>query len=196
MRIIAGAWRGRTIYPPKGLDTRPTIDRVRESLMSSLASLRGSFEDACVLDAFAGSGALGLEALSRGAAWAVFCEKDRTALAALQRNMDIVGVSAQSTPGAVVKRGDVLTRIPGDVRRPFDLVLLDPPYALASSKVAAFLDALAARDALAQDAIVSYEHAAADDVSDAFAATAVSWEHVQSKRYGETAIDIFRRKEA
>ena len=72
MRIIAGQWRGRTIFAPQGDTTRPTTDRVRESLMSSLASARGGFEGAIVLDAFAGSGALGLEALSRGASFAQF----------------------------------------------------------------------------------------------------------------------------
>ncbi len=74
MRIIAGEWRGRPLAAPKGTDTRPTTDRVRESLMSALASERGGFEGAVVLDAFAGSGALGLEALSRGASCAHFFE--------------------------------------------------------------------------------------------------------------------------
>ena len=92
MRIIAGEYRGRRLQAPKGDATRPTTDRVRESLMSALSSARGGFEGAVVLDAFAGSGALGLEALSRGAASAHFFEKDGVALRALCANVEALGV--------------------------------------------------------------------------------------------------------
>ena len=87
MRIIAGEYRGRRLEAPKGQGTRPTTDRVRESLMSAIHSARGGFEDARVLDAFAGSGALACEALSRGAASAVLCERDRDAAATIERNL-------------------------------------------------------------------------------------------------------------
>src|SRR3954454_21214655 len=92
MRIIAGEWRGRVIEGPPGQATRPTADRVRETLFSMLASRLGSFEELRVADLFAGSGALGLEALSRGAASAAFVENDRTANAMIRRNAERFGV--------------------------------------------------------------------------------------------------------
>src|SRR6476646_1865267 len=91
MRIIAGAWRGRTIEAPAGQSTRPTADRVRETLFSMLASRLGAFEELRVADLFAGSGALGFEALSRGAAHATFVESDPRAAAAIKRNAERLG---------------------------------------------------------------------------------------------------------
>src|SRR5262249_15359418 len=91
MRIIAGEWRGRRVEAPSGSNTRPTGDRVRETLFSMLASRIGSFEDLRVADLFAGSGALGFEALSRGAASATFVESDPVAAAAIRRNADQLG---------------------------------------------------------------------------------------------------------
>ena len=113
MRIIAGEYRGRRLQAPKGDATRPTTDRVRESLMSALSSARGGFEGAVVLDAFAGSGALGLEALSRGAASAHFFEKDGVALRALCANVEALGVPTLGAGArARLHRADVLERPP------------------------------------------------------------------------------------
>src|SRR6185437_15178113 len=99
MRIIAGAWRGRTLTAPPGTGTRPTSDRVRQALFDMLLHApwggRDLLEDASVLDAFAGTGALGLEALSRGAARATFIEHDRAALATLRRNIADCGAEAR-----------------------------------------------------------------------------------------------------
>ena len=119
MRIIAGAWRGRTLEAPPGRSTRPTADRVRETLFSMLASRLGSFEDLRIADLFAGSGALGFEALSRGAATATFVENDPAAAAVIRRNADKLGVSAQVLGGSALAlpRSD-----------PFDLIFADPPY--------------------------------------------------------------------
>ncbi len=126
MRIIGGAWRGRSVEAPPGQSTRPTADRVRETLFSMLASRLGSFEDLRVADLFAGSGALGLEALSRGATSAVFVESDAKAAAAVKRNAEklgaadrvrIIGGSALSLPRW----------------EPFDLIFADPPYAPGSA---------------------------------------------------------------
>src|SRR3954462_10245337 len=91
MRIIAGTWRGRPLAAPTGSSTRPTADRVRETLFSMLASRLGSFEDLRVADLFAGSGALGFEALSRGAASATFVERDAAATAIIKRNATKLG---------------------------------------------------------------------------------------------------------
>jgi 16S rRNA (guanine966-N2)-methyltransferase len=125
MRIIAGEWRGRSLEAPPGNATRPTGDRVRETLFSMLASRLASFEDLRVADLFAGSGALGLEALSRGAASATFVENDAQAAAAIRRNVSklgaedrvrLLGGSAHALP-----RSD-----------PFHLIFADPPYAPGS----------------------------------------------------------------
>lgn len=120
MRIIAGQWRGRVIEAPPGQSTRPTADRVRETLFSMLASRLGSFEDLRVADLYAGSGALGLEALSRGAASVTFVEIDRTAAATMRRNADKLGAAIQLIGGSAA----ALPRA-----EPFDLIFADPPYA-------------------------------------------------------------------
>jgi 16S rRNA (guanine966-N2)-methyltransferase len=119
MRIIAGRWRGRTLEAPPGRATRPTADRVRETLFSMLASRLGSFEDLRVADLFAGSGALGFEALSRGAAHATFVERDSSAVAAVRRNAGKLGASVQIFTGSALA-------LPGS--ETFDLILADPPY--------------------------------------------------------------------
>ncbi|MGE0224252.1 MAG: 16S rRNA (guanine(966)-N(2))-methyltransferase RsmD [Acetobacteraceae bacterium] len=130
MRIVAGRWRGRTLESPAGDTTRPTADRVRQALFDMLMHApwggRETVEDAVVLDAFAGSGALGLESLSRGARRAVFVEQDAGALASLRANIRACGAADRAT----VVAADVLalTRVPRDAP-PADLVFLDPPYA-------------------------------------------------------------------
>ena len=125
MRIIAGQFRGRQLQAPPGSATRPTGDRVREALFSMLVSRLGSFEDLRVADLYAGSGALGLEALSRGAAEAVFVETDPKAQAAIKTNAAKLGV----TDKVRVLGGSALA-LPRS--EPFDLILADPPYANGS----------------------------------------------------------------
>ncbi len=122
MRIIAGAWRGRVIEAPPGRATRPTSDRAREGLFSMLASRLGSFEDLQVADLFAGTGALGLEALSRGAAHCTFVEKDRAALDRLRHNIDRLGAGDRADV-----RASAIEHAPPPPS-PCDLILVDPPY--------------------------------------------------------------------
>jgi len=159
MRIIAGRFKGRAIKAVAGTGTRPTTDRVREAWASSISSLLPQgFDGLRVLDAFAGSGALGLEALSRGAAFALFCEKDPRALTVLKQNLATLGVGTDNAMPVLV---DVLT--PGAARRgaqwgPFGLVLIDPPYGLAGKKVGGLLQRLANAGALCEGALVAYEH--------------------------------------
>jgi 16S rRNA (guanine966-N2)-methyltransferase len=121
VRIIAGSRKGHTIYAPKGHDTRPTGDRVREAAFN----LIGPVDGAAVLDLFAGSGAMGLEALSRGAASAVFVEADRDAVRTIERNLDKLRLT-----GATVLRHDARTALAAEAAagRRYDLVLVDPPY--------------------------------------------------------------------
>lgn len=136
MRIIAGEFGSRRLVVPAGDTVRPTSDRAREALFSAL----GDVTDTRVLDLFAGSGALGLEALSRGAAHCVFCERAPRAQAALEANIAALDVGDRST----VIRGDALRRL-GALGDPFDLVLLDPPYAdwpRLGPRLAARLDGL------------------------------------------------------
>lgn len=133
MRIIAGQWRGRVLTAPKGDATRPTADRTREALFSMLTSRVGDFEGLAVADLFAGSGALGFEALSRGAASCLFVEQDRAALDALRANADKLGVRAD------VRASSVLAL--GPAAKPLDLILMDPPYGTGAGSVA--LDKLA-----------------------------------------------------
>ena len=123
MRIIAGKWRGRTIEAPPGGGTRPTADRARETLFSMLASRLGGFDDLRVADLFAGSGALGFEALSRGAASATFVESGALAAAVIRRNAERLGASA------LVLTSSALA-LPKSA--PFDLIFADPPYAAGS----------------------------------------------------------------
>lgn len=120
-RVIAGEARGRRLRVPDGVGTRPTSDRAREGLFSTLLSL-GGIEGADVLDLYAGSGALGLEALSRGARTATLVEDDPAALAALRSNVETVGL-----PGAEVVAARVEHHLAG-APRAYDIVLLDPPY--------------------------------------------------------------------
>ncbi len=128
MRVIAGQWRGRPLVAPKGDATRPTADRTREGLFSMLVSRLGSFEGLRVADLFAGSGALGFEALSRGAAHCTFVEQDRAALDALRTNATKLGVNAD------VRAQSVLAV--GAIPAPYDLILMDPPYGTGAGVVA------------------------------------------------------------
>lgn len=153
MRIIAGKWRGRPIEAPPGIGTRPTADRARETLFSMLASRIGSFEGLRVADLFAGSGALGLEALSRGAAGAVFVESDTKARAIIRRNARKLGAAVEILGGSALAlpRAD-----------PFDLVFADPPYGPGSGFVA--VEAVAKAEWLAPGGWMSVETSRDDAV--------------------------------
>ena len=135
MRIIAGAWRGRKITAPPGETTRPTADRTRETMFNMLASRLGSFEGLSVADLFAGSGALGVEALSRGAAFCLFVEQDAAAVKTIRANIDAFDARRMAT----VQQGSVMSLGPAKVAH--DLILLDPPYDTGAGNVA--LDRLA-----------------------------------------------------
>jgi 16S rRNA (guanine966-N2)-methyltransferase len=158
MRIIAGQFRGRKLLPPTGDVTRPITDRVKQSLFDILAPV---VEGARVYDCFAGTGSMGLECLSRGAAHATFFEADRSAVERLKRNIATVGVNDRST----VMAGDLFRWFDG-ARADFkvDVVFLDPPYRFVSERPAD-LRRLAGRIAefhLSPHGIVVFRHEAAD----------------------------------
>jgi len=130
VRIVAGQWRGRKLNAPPGEVTRPTADRTRETLFSMLVSRIGDFEGLSVGDFFAGSGALGIEALSRGAATCLFVEQDAAALRALRANLAAMRAQTASD----VRAQSVLAL--GLAKAPLDLLLLDPPYGSGAGHVA------------------------------------------------------------
>lgn len=191
MRIVAGTFKGRPIEAPQGTDTRPTTDRVREALFSSLYSLRGGFDEAVVLDAFAGSGALGIEALSRGARHVTFFENDGKAVKVLKRNLAVCKLDEQHV--RVVQK-DVLAQAGNVATQPFDLVFLDPPYAFDPGGVLDFVKAQFDAGTFAPDAIVAYEHSlnAASAVDGACSQRGL--DVCVSKKYGKTAVKIVRKR--
>lgn len=152
MRIIAGQWRGRPLVSPVGEVTRPTADRTREALFSMLTSRLGSLEGLAVADLFAGSGALGFEALSRGAASCIFVERDQTALEALRTNAAKLGVRADI-------RAQSATTL-GAAAAPLDLIMADPPYRTGAGAVA--LDRLARLGWIGDATWISIETAKAE----------------------------------
>lgn len=178
MRIIAGQWRGRNLVAPPGDATRPTADRVRETLFSMLVSRLGSFEELRVADFFAGSGALGLEALSRGAAHCTFVEQAPPAIRALRQNIAALHAQQQSD----VRAASVLTL--GPVKQPLDLIFLDPPYGSGAGGVA--LDKLQRLGWIGEATWVSLETAHDEEPK------VRSVETVAERRVGKARITLFR----
>jgi 16S rRNA (guanine966-N2)-methyltransferase len=171
---VAGELRGRRIEAPSGLDTRPTTDKVREAVFNALVS-RDLVRDARVADLFAGTGALGIEALSRGAAHCTFVERDRSVVRTLRANLDHLGIADRSR----VVTGDALAQAGTlDV----DLVLADPPYdfdqwpRLLASLRAPFLVAEAGRPLESTEGLAD-----------------AGWEATRGKRYGRTWVTFFER---
>ncbi|MBA2283799.1 MAG: 16S rRNA (guanine(966)-N(2))-methyltransferase RsmD [Acidimicrobiia bacterium] len=175
MRVVAGALRGRRLQAPPGVGTRPTSDRVREATFNALGSL-DAVADADVLDLFAGSGALGIEALSRGAARATFVERDRAALAVLRSNLDACGLGSDRAT-VVPGDGPELLRT-GRLDGPWHLALLDPPYDFDGwEPLLASLDA---------------ELAVCE--SGRPVEPAGAWLVVREKAYGGTVVSVMRRE--
>ncbi len=170
MRVVAGTARGRTIDAPPGTSTRPTSDRVRESIFNALGSL-DVVVDATVLDLFAGSGALGIEALSRGAARATFVESDRRAARVIEENLRRCGLDDRAT---VVTADATRFALRGST---FDLALADPPYAFDQ-----WPDLLDAVDA--ETLVIESDRAVA--VTD-------RWDVVRDRTYGSTVVQIVTR---
>ena len=178
MRIIAGQWRGRRLRTPPGAATRPTADRVRETLFSMLISRLGAFDDLRVADLFAGSGALGLEALSRGAAFACFVENDANAQSAIRANSADLGASERIQ----ILGGSALS-LPGS--DPFNLIFADPPYAAGSGTAA--VHAVAAAGWLAPGGWMAVETASPDAVESG------DWVLDAERRVGRARLTLVRR---
>lgn len=170
MRVVAGELRGRRLVAPVGDATRPTTDKVREAVFNSLASM-GVVDGAEVLDLFAGSGAMGIEAISRGAAHCTFVERDRAALAALRANISTLGIDERTAVVAADARS-----WPGRTR-PFDLVIADPPYSFDGWNE--LLESLSTGYAVCE---------AGREV-----APPPGWESLRVRRYGRTTVTVLGR---
>ncbi len=179
MRIVAGSARGRRLVAPEGTSTRPTSERVREAMFNALFSL-GVLEEATVCDLFAGSGALGLEALSRGAAEVTFVERDRAALHALRTNIDALDVGDQAT----VRQAEALSFAATSSRSreasspAFDLLIADPPYDFDEWET--LLDAVSAGLVVIESGRTPPEHP--------------RWEVIRQRRYGSTVLTFMTDK--
>ncbi|PQD98732.1 16S rRNA (guanine(966)-N(2))-methyltransferase RsmD [Mycobacterium sp. EPG1] len=182
-RIVAGSFGGRRITVPQqksGRGTRPTTDRVREALFNLLAA-RIDFTGISVVDLFAGSGALGLEALSRGARSVLFVESDPRAVATIERNVAELGAR-----GATVRRGSVATVLAGGASRPVDLVLADPPYEVDSAQIAELIDTLGAAGWTTAGTVAVVERpASAPEI-----AWPDTWSAWKPRRYGDTRLEM------
>src|ERR1700743_96934 len=181
-RIIGGSGGGRGLAaPPRG--TRPTTDRVRESLFNIITARR-DLTGLAVLDLYAGSGALGLEALSRGAASATFVECDRRAATVLERNIATLGL-----PGATLRRGPVAAVIAAGAAAPVDLVLADPPYDVQASEVEAVLCALVGHGWVSEGSVVVVEGATGGPAL----SWPPGWAPWQLRVYGDTRLELAER---
>ncbi|NJL59675.1 MAG: 16S rRNA (guanine(966)-N(2))-methyltransferase RsmD [Desulfobacteraceae bacterium] len=179
MRIISGQWRGKTLRSVKGMATRPTSDRVRESLFNIL-SLR--IRDANVLDLFAGTGALGIEALSRGAKSAVFVDESKEALSVIRKNLE----DCRLQNNARVIRWNIALNLNclKAYEKKFDLVFMDPPY--HSGLIAPALTHLTAENCLADSACIVIEH----DISETISEAICDFYLADQRKYGRTFVSF------
>jgi len=182
MRVIGGHDRGRRLRSPRGLRTRPTADRVRVTLFDMLGP---TVAGARVLDLFAGTGAVGIEALSRGAARVVLVERDPSALRALRANLGALGASRAA---ARVLSGDVLQLLPtlGAQEGPFDIVFIDPPY--ATTLAARTLEALAAARVCRDGSEIVVQHSTRTTLP----AVAGLVAHRRPRQFGDTALTFLK----
>lgn len=170
MRVIAGEFGGRKLVAPEGLTTRPTTDKVRQAVFNSLGSM-GVLEGAVVADLYAGSGALGIEAISRGAERCVFVERDRAALQALRTNISTLGIAERCTVHAT----DVMAWVPA--MRGVDIAFVDPPYEFSGWSALLGLMQVDLVVAEADDPVPAPE----------------GWEQLRTRRYGRTWVTLLQR---
>jgi 16S rRNA (guanine966-N2)-methyltransferase len=179
-RVIAGAAGGRRLVVPPGDGTRPTSDRAKEGLFSTLGSLRGTLEGARVMDLYAGSGAVGLEALSRGAAHVLLAEAEPRAARVIRENVAALGL-----PGAEVRSGRAEKIVAGEPpAQPYDVVFLDPPYDVPDGELREILLTLVAKGWLAGEALVTVERRTRGGEF----GWPPGFEGLRSRRYGEATL--------
>lgn len=183
MRVISGTAKGRRLSAPKGMKTRPTADRVKENLFNIIAD---RIKGAAVLDIFAGTGSLGIEALSRGAASAVFVDSDKAAAVVINRNLSSTGLAEK----AIVMQLPAARALDGFAirRQAFDLIFLDPPYKIDKAELGVVLEKAAA--CLSNQALCILEHR--PDLADFNPDGLFS---VDSRRYGDTALSMYEKQD-
>ena len=187
MRIVGGTYRGRALQAPDGRGTRPTTDRMRESIASMILSAKDlDLTGARVLDAFAGSGGVGLELVSRGAAFVTFCERDQKAAACVRKNAQTLGLKGSQY---AVVRGDVckLAETRPLLGCPFDIVFLDPPYRMEATVVSKLVADLCKGGGLSRGCLVVYER---EGTAAGLEVEGLSLE--RSKAKGTTGVDLYR----
>jgi 16S rRNA (guanine966-N2)-methyltransferase len=184
LRVIGGEARGRRIRAPGGGSTRPTSDRVREALFSALEAALGSLSGLRFLDLYAGSGAVGLEARSRGAGAVTLVEHDRRTAALIRENVSALGFTGVEVLVATVERA-----LAGSPPAPYDVVFLDPPYSVEPEEVQVVLALLATHGWLRQEALVTVER----PTRDSWPGWPAGYAADRSKRYGETTLWYGRR---
>ncbi|GAA1736308.1 16S rRNA (guanine(966)-N(2))-methyltransferase RsmD [Aeromicrobium alkaliterrae] len=177
-RVVAGNFKGRRLRTPPGDATRPTSDRVRESLFATLTSAFGGMDDLRVLDLYAGSGALGIEAISRGAAHADLVDPDRHAVRTMRGNLDELGITAAQVHATTAQK---FVRTPP--LQPYDLVLLDPPYAVPTAEVTDLVTVLADPVWCLPDGLLVVERSSRDPF--AWPDGVEAWDE---RAYGETTL--------
>ncbi len=183
MRVIGGTARGRRLLAPRGLDTRPTSDKVKEALFSILAGMIGPLDGSSVLDVFAGTGSLGIEAMSRGAGQAVFIDAGREAVTVLAKNLQTTGFADRSTILTQNFRA-AFTRLESAGRN-FRIVFLDPPY--GKGLLEKSLEQLSESTMLDEGAVVVAEHSSREEIRSAFGPL----RQCDRRVYGDTALTFF-----
>ena len=187
MRVVGGTFRGKPLEAPRGRDTRPTTDRIRESIASMILSAQGLDLSECdVLDAFAGSGAMGIELLSRGARSCVFCERDRRAANVVRANCASVGLS-RGAYRVICADSLRLASSATLAQEQFSIVFLDPPYAMDAEVVSRLLCEMREHGRLAGGCLIVYERA-----SDRPQIVMPTMRMLRSKTHGITSIDLLR----
>ncbi|MGI6755609.1 MAG: 16S rRNA (guanine(966)-N(2))-methyltransferase RsmD [Atopobiaceae bacterium] len=195
MRVVGGIWRGQSFDAPEGRDTRPTTDRTREAIASMILSqMNLDLSGASVLDLFAGSGAMGIELLSRGARHATFCERNRKTAALIKKNLS--ALAGRGGPWQVIAKdaaqlAKVATAATAPLEgAPFSIVFLDPPYKMEGEKVWQMVFDLKAAGLLSRDVLVVYEHAATSP-----AEVPAGVRVVKSRTRGISCVDLMRFEE-
>ena len=190
MRILAGKFKGRLLTPPKGKTTRPTTSLVRKAVFDIARPL---IQEASFLDLFAGTGAMGIEAISRGAARATFVEKDPTALHSISKNLKTLGIEKGT---AQLLKGDALAQLKrlAKADKQFDIIYIDPPYELAPALIPEILKLLDTLHLLEQDSLLFIEEGSHYTLP--LATLSFSHLHLkESRRYGMTMLHLFQLKE-
>ena len=193
MRIVAGKYRGRPLQAPQGKSTRPTTDRIREAIMSSLLSDFGDLEGLRVLDVFAGSGAFGLECLSRGVQSVQAFETDLKAQRCIESNKKALGITNQEY--CLIKR-DVFNSL-HNLYKTFDIVFFDPPYDTDLLMIIDCISAISNEQALSEDAVIIYEQAKSNQIERnkeaQEALQKAGFEVYKHKKYGTSVVDYIRK---